>query len=243
MTREVPGTPAGPSDPAADPFEPVVLADAAGAARRLAALRRDYVRGTLDEQQVDADPLVQFRRWFDDAVAFGLPEPNAMVVATASADGDPSARTVLLKALDDRGFVFFSQSVSRKGHDLAGNPRASLVFPWFEMDRQIVVRGAVEQVSRAETEAYFAARPRGARLGAWVSEQSSVLPDRQTLDRAYADAMRRWGELDVPVPQRWVGYRVLPRAVELWQGRPSRLHDRLRYRAEGGRWLLERLSP
>ena len=210
----------------------------------LAALRRSYEAGELLEGQVDPDPFVQFRRWFDDAVAAGLLEPNAMVLATADSDGAPSARTVLLKGLDERGFVLFTNHRSRKARQMRENPRASLVFPWFEMDRQVVVVGDVEEVDRAETEEYFRSRPHGSRLGAWASEQSTVIPGRAVLEERYAGLERKYPEgTDVPVPEHWGGFRVLPSAVELWQGRRSRLHDRLRYRREGDRWVLERLAP
>ncbi|HQY33676.1 pyridoxamine 5'-phosphate oxidase [Actinotalea sp.] len=219
---------------------PEVRPDAPG----LDAWRRTYLLGSLDEVDVDPDPFVQVRRWFDDAVAARLTEPNAMVLATASADAVPSARTVLLKGLDERGFVLFSHHGSRKGRDMAANPRASLVFPWFAMDRQVVVVGDVELVDRAEVEAYFASRPHGSRLGAWVSRQSTVIADRSVLDERLAEVSARWPEgTDVPVPAFWGGFRVVPSTVELWQGRESRLHDRLRYRRAGGGWVLERLSP
>lgn len=218
------------------------MADAQGA-ERLAALRRAYARGVLREQDVAPDPFVQFRSWFDDAVAAGLTEPNAMVLATAAADGAPSARTVLLKGLDT-GFVLFTHRGSRKGREMRANPRASLVFPWFEMDRQVVVVGVVEEVDRAASAAYFASRPRESQLGAWASDQSTVLPDRAALDERFAAAEARWPQgVPVPLPQGWGGFRVVPTTVELWQGRASRLHDRLRYRREGGTWVVERLAP
>lgn len=210
----------------------------------LAALRRSYERDVLVEADVDPDPFVQFRRWFDDAVGAGLLEPNAMVLATADAHGAPSARTVLLKGLDDRGFVLFTNLLSRKGREMRANPQASLVFPWLEIDRQVVVCGTVEEVDRPETEAYFRSRPHGSRLGAWASEQSTVVADRSVLEERYTDLQRRYPDgTDVPVPDHWGGFRVVPQTVELWQGRPSRLHDRLRYRRADGGWVLERLAP
>ena len=219
-------------------------------ARRLAALRRSYARSQLNETDVASEPFAQFRAWFDDAVDAGLTEPNAMVLATASTDAVPSARIVLLKALDERGFVLFTQLTSRKGAEMSANPRASLVFPWFEIDRQVVVTGTVELVAREDVAAYFATRPRDSQLGAWASPQSAVLPDRATVDRRFADAVDRWAGQDVPVPESWGGFRVVPETVELWQGRESRLHDRLRYRRvhgagphAAGDWLIERLGP
>lgn len=211
---------------------------------RLAALRRSYESATLDEATVAADPVTQFQRWFDEAVGAGLLEPNAMVLATAAEDGGPSSRTVLLKEVDERGFVLFTHHGSRKGREMLVNPRASLTFPWFEMDRQVVVVGTVEQVPRERTEAYFASRPHDSRLGTLASEQSTVVASREVLDRRYAELLERYPEgTHVPVPEGWGGFRVVPQTVELWQGRPHRLHDRLRYRREGDGWVVERLAP
>ncbi len=222
---------------------PVGLTDAERRAR-LAALRRSYERSRLDEADLAPDPLTQFQRWFDDAVDAGLTEPNAMVLATATPDGTPSARTVLLKGLNERGFVLFTHHGSRKGREMLANPRAALTFPWFEIDRQVVVTGAVEQVERAAVAEYFASRPHGSQVGAWASEQSSVLPDRAALDERFAELSRRWPEgTDVPLPPHWGGFRVVPGTVEFWHGRASRLHDRLRYRREGDAWVVERLAP
>lgn len=211
---------------------------------RLAALRRSYRRSGLDVGDLAPDPVSQFHRWFDDAVQGGLMEPNAMVLATATPDGTPSARTVLLKGLDERGFVLFTNRDSRKGTEMRANPAASLVFPWFEIDRQVVVAGHVAEVSREESAAYFASRPHDSRLGAWASRQSTVVADRRELDEAYAAARERWPEgSEVPLPEHWGGFRVVPVTVEFWQGRLSRLHDRLRYRRVGDGWVVERVSP
>ncbi|MCO8273399.1 pyridoxamine 5'-phosphate oxidase [Actinoplanes sp. TRM 88003] len=208
-------------------------------------MRRDYTeRGALLETDLAADWRTQFEAWFTDAAGFGLAEPNAMIVSTATPEGRPSARTVLLKEYDERGFVFFTNYHSRKGGELAANPYASLVFPWFPMQRQVLVTGAVERVSRAETEAYFPLRPRGSQLGAWASPQSSVVPDRAAVDDAYAAAEQRFAGEPVPPPEHWGGFRVVPETVEFWQGRSSRLHDRLRFRrTEKELWVVERLAP
>lgn len=229
--------------PAGGGSHPVGPTDAERRAR-LAALRRSYERSQLVEDDLAADPMTQFAGWFDDAVAAGLSEPNAMVLATAAPDGAPSARTVLLKGLDERGFVLFTNHGSRKGREMLANPRAALTFPWFEMDRQVVVCGEVEEVDREAAAAYFAGRPHGSQVGAWASEQSSVLPDRAALEARFAELSRRWPEgTEVPLPPHWGGFRVVPGTVEFWQGRASRLHDRLRYRRDGGAWVVERLAP
>ncbi|GAA2892254.1 pyridoxine/pyridoxamine 5'-phosphate oxidase [Actinoplanes cyaneus] len=209
-----------------------------------AAMRRDYTEhGPLLESSLAKEWTAQFAAWFADATAFGLPEPNAMIVSTASAEGRPSSRTVLLKGYDSAGFVFFTNYGSRKGTEAADNPYASLVFPWFPMQRQVIVSGRVERVSRAETEEYFASRPRGSQLGAWASPQSRVLPDRDAVDAGLAAAVQRFGDGPVPAPPHWGGLRVIPETVEFWQGRSNRLHDRLRYRDADGDWIVERLAP
>jgi pyridoxamine 5'-phosphate oxidase len=208
-----------------------------------ASMRRDYT-GALLEADLAADWTGQFAAWFAAAVESGLPEPNAMIVATAGPSGRPSARTVLLKEYDERGFVFFTNYESRKGVELAANPYASLVFPWLSLHRQVLVAGPVEQVTRAETEEYFASRPRGSQLGAWASPQSRVLPGRAAVEAGLTAAAERFGDGPVPPPTHWGGLRVLPETVEFWQGRSNRLHDRLRFRrTDEGPWVVERLAP
>ena len=204
--------------------------------------RIEYRRGRLDESTVADEPLALFREWYQAAIAAAVPEPNAMTLATAI-DGRPSARVVLLKEVDDRGFVFFTDYRSQKGTELDRNPAAALVFFWQPLERQIRVVGSVERVSRAESEAYFDSRPEGSKVGAWTSRQSSVLPDRDALDRALAEVEARFRGQAVPCPSHWGGYRVIPDTVEFWQGRPNRLHDRIRYQRDAGLWVRHRLSP
>jgi pyridoxamine 5'-phosphate oxidase len=205
-------------------------------------LRRAYADAGLAEESLAADPVRQLERWLSDAVAAGLTEPNAMVLATVGADSVPSARTVLLKGLDGRGLSFFTNYSSRKGTELAAHPAASVVFPWYDLERQVVAIGSVSRVDRAETEDYFRSRPRGSQLGAWASRQSQPIGGRGDLDERYAELEARWpGE--VPVPDFWGGFRLVPETVEFWQGRPSRLHDRLRYVRVPDGWVIERLSP
>ncbi|MEO3856721.1 pyridoxamine 5'-phosphate oxidase [Acrocarpospora sp. B8E8] len=206
----------------------------------MAGLRRSYNGEPLLD--VADDPVTQFTRWFADAVDAGLPEPNAMILATSSAGGRPSARTVLLKGFDEQGFTFFTNYESRKGRDLAENPRASLVFPWHAMRRQVRVEGSAVRVAREETEAYFRSRPYGSRIGAWASRQSAVVRSREELDQRYAELAARWPE-DPPVPDFWGGIRIVPSEIEFWQGQADRMHDRLRFRRSAGRWILERLAP
>ena len=209
----------------------------------LAQLRRDYTTRGLLESQLHQDPLVQFRNWLQEAVDHELMEPNAMTLATIDEHGRPWTRTILLKGCDERGFVFFTNYGGAKGRHLTREPRCALTFWWAPHERQVNVTGNVQKVGREETESYFAMRPLFSRLGAWASAQSEVLPDRETLERQFAEAKQRFGE-NVPVPPHWGGFVVIPETVEFWQGRQSRLHDRLRYtRQSDGGWKIERLSP
>ena len=210
----------------------------------LAALREEYARSGLAEPGLAAEPIAMFRRRFDEARAAGLHEPNAMVVATADAGARPSARLVLLKGLSDDGFVFFTNLRSRKGEELAANPACALLFPWHPLERQVRVDGVATPLSSAEVAAYFATRPRGSQLGAWASRQSREVADRDELAAAYAAVAARYPEpAPVPVPPEWGGYVVRPEAVEFWQGRPGRMHDRLVYRRTDAGWTTHRLAP
>ena len=208
-----------------------------------ADLRKDYTRTGLLEQDCDPDPIRQFERWFREALDAGVEEPNAMTLATATREGDPSARVVLLKGYDQRGFVFFTNLESHKGRELEDNPRAALVFLWKSLERQVRVTGSVSRVSREETDAYFRTRPVGSRLGAWASRQSEVIGSREVLEASLAEVTARFSGQEIPAPPFWGGLRVMHEAVEFWQGRPNRLHDRIRYRKTGGTFARERLSP
>jgi pyridoxamine 5'-phosphate oxidase len=210
----------------------------------LADLRREYRARGLSEADAGDDPMLLFRAWLDDAIEAGLPEPNAMVLATSTPDGRPAARAVLLKSVDADGFVFFTHQASRKGSELAANPAAALCFVWLELERQIRVEGRVDRAPDAAADDYFARRPRASQLGAWASPQSEPVASREELERRLEEAAVRFAERNVPRPPGWGGYRLRPQVLEFWQGRPSRMHDRLRFtlQAEGG-WQRVRLAP
>ena len=210
----------------------------------IADLRREYSLTGLRKADLAADPLQQFRHWFDQALAAGTNEPNAMVLATADAAGKPSTRVVLLKGIDERGFVFFTNYESRKARELAVNRHAALNFFWVELERQVCVTGSVTQVPREEAEAYFKTRPRGSRLGAWASKQSDTVPSREVLEARLQELEMEYPGEEIPLPPFWGGYVLAPGEIDFWQGRPNRLHDRFRYSKQSdGRWLVERLSP
>jgi pyridoxamine 5'-phosphate oxidase len=208
------------------------------------AFRDTAMSHGLSEQELAPDPIRQFQRWFEDAIAQDIPEPNAMTLATVDAQGQPYARTVLLKLYDERGFVFFTNYESRKSRQIGANPRVALLFPWVALARQVQITGTASRISAAESLKYFLTRPRGSQIGAWASPQSQVISSRSLLEQKVAEMKRRFGEGQVPLPDFWGGYRVEPDEIELWQGRESRLHDRFRYRrGPEGRWVIERLAP
>ncbi len=212
--------------------------------RDLSAIREQYQRAGLSRPDLAPDPIAQFERWYDEWTATDPYDAAAMVVATVGADGRPSARYVLLRLVDQRGFVFYTNYDGAKGRELEANPRAALTFGWIDLERQVRVEGHVEQIAAEESDAYFAKRPRGSQLAAWASPQSEVIPDRALIERRFADLEARYADHDVPRPDHWGGYRVIPEQVEFWQGRADRLHDRFRYRHQaGGGWLVERLAP
>jgi pyridoxamine 5'-phosphate oxidase len=209
----------------------------------IADLRHNYSLQQLNEADVDPSPFRQFQFWFDQALSAQVPEPNAMTLATVTGDGKPSARIVLLKGLDDRGFVFYTNYESRKGQELAQNAQAVLVFWWAQLERQVRIEGSVEKVTPEEADEYFQIRPRASQLGAWASHQSQVIPSRTVLEQRFQELEAKYQDATIPRPSHWGGYRVILQQIEFWQGRPNRLHDRLRYRLNQNQWIIERLSP
>ncbi|MCS7020729.1 MAG: pyridoxamine 5'-phosphate oxidase [Gemmataceae bacterium] len=216
-----------------------------GIGRSLADWRQEYTQGGLSEEQAGDDPWALFQRWLDEAAAAGLPEPNAMILATATPEGKPSARMVLLKQFDGRGLTFFTSYQSRKARELAVNPYAAVVFPWHALERQVRIEGMVEKTSAEESDEYFRTRPLGSRLGAWASEQSAVIPNRQYLERQHEQWLARYPDGNVPRPPHWGGYRLIPLVFEFWQGRPNRLHDRIQFSRSTPQsaWQRCRLAP
>lgn len=206
-------------------------------------MRRDFESEGLDREQLDDDPVKQFQQWFEDARTAGILEPNAMSLATTGRSGMPDIRTVLLKYFDNHGFVFYTNYTSRKAQEMTENPQAALLFPWLGLNRQIRIQGSVEKVSKAESLRYFASRPRGSQIGAWVSEQSRAITSRGLLEQKVAEMKQKFSSGEVPLPGFWGGYRVVPERIEFWQGRPSRLHDRFEYVREADGWNIQRLQP
>jgi pyridoxamine 5'-phosphate oxidase len=209
----------------------------------LADFRKEYSSRGLRSAEMNDDPISQFSAWFEQATQMKIHEPNAMTLATVDETGMPSQRTVLLKVCDARGFTFFTNYVSRKAKHLERNPRASLLFPWITLERQVIVQGVVEKITPAESEEYFSSRPRESRIGAWVSNQSEIIPSREFLMQKLTEIRDRFGDGEIPLPPFWGGYRVVPQTVEFWQGGPARLHDRFLYSLENGGWKMDRLSP
>ena len=206
-------------------------------------LRENYTQAGLDRDNLDENPFDQFDLWFKQAQEAQLPEPNALSLATATAEGVPSLRTVLLKYVSEEGFVFFTNYSSNKSHDISENPHVAMMFPWVSLERQVIIRGRAEKISKADSLRYFTSRPHGSQLGAWVSHQSSVITGRKVLEMKLAEMKRKFTEGKVPLPDFWGGYRVVPEKIEFWQGRPNRLHDRFLYTRQENEWSIERLAP
>jgi pyridoxamine 5'-phosphate oxidase len=211
--------------------------------QKLSQQRREYISTPMDESSVDPDPIKQFDRWFDEVLSAGQPDPEAMTLSTTTGQGAVSARVVLLRDFDQRGFVFFTNYQSRKAREIAVHPRVALTFFWFSHDRQVRIEGAVEKITRQESEEYFQTRPRGSQLGAWASPQSDEISSRNALEEAMAETEKRFNNLPVPCPPFWGGYRVKPEKIEFWQGRENRLHDRILYILRDGAWKISRLAP
>lgn len=209
----------------------------------LQSMRREYRRSELDESSVDRDPFKQFERWFFEAQRSEVPEPNTMILATAGSDGHPNIRAVLLKLFDERGFVFFTNYNSHKAGEIDANPHVAAEFLWLELERQVRVRGRCEKISTAESLAYFAKRSRGSRIGAWISDQSSVIGSRKLLQMQFEKMKAKFKDGDIPLPDFWGGYRITPESIEFWQGRENRLHDRILYTRNGEGWNISRLAP
>ncbi len=206
------------------------------------SLRVSYEQGELNESDITHNPLAQFNNWLQEAIKNQVPEPNAMVLATVNKDGQPGARNVLLKSADDNGFIFFTNKNSDKASDLKQNPHCTLLFSWLSQHRQVIVKGKAEEISRQDSNTYFQTRPYGSRISAWVSEQSQVIKNREELETKVKEVMDKYPE-NVPMPDYWGGYLVKPESIEFWQGRPSRLHDRIRFTKKGNAWTIERISP
>jgi pyridoxamine 5'-phosphate oxidase len=206
------------------------------------SLRVSYEQGELNESDINHNPLVQFNKWLEEAIKNQVPEPNAMVLATVNKDGQPAARNVLLKSADDNGFIFFSNKHSDKASDLKQNPNCTLLFSWLSQHRQVIVKGKAEEISKEESNTYFQTRPYGSRISAWVSEQSQVIKNREELEKRVKEVMDKYPE-NVPMPDHWGGYLVKPESIEFWQGRPSRLHDRIRFTKKTNTWSIERIAP
>lgn len=209
----------------------------------IAALRREYSKSELDVQSVDKNPFIQFRNWFEEAISSEILEPNAMILSTVDRDSKPSQRTVLMKAIDETGIVFYTNYTSRKSEHIQSNPNVSVLFPWYDLERQVSIEGTVEKVSTAQSLKYFLSRPFGSQLGAWVSNQSQVISSRSILEEKLAQMKAKFSEGKVPLPDEWGGYKIKPERIEFWQGRKNRLHDRIVYIKENKLWNIKRLAP